>query len=357
MQEIDEVYYRFLIGSVVNKNCGELKFEFLGILKDFALYEDKKSLAFLEYLIECNVYIEVKEMPYHLVCFDIAKEEQRKDVDLHYMDAFHYNDRIYIYNMAIYSDIYKLSQYVIECRLKWVFKDDIFYLISELNGFINDEDKIEFLKEKLKFYWKPNENTSSFLLFMNKMQDAEGETWEEEMITCMVEDPIFDLFFLTGSNKIELNDSSFYNNYFRLWVEYYRKRRLIEFCTNKIAKIDGSPNLRPREFNKENINQTSLRKIKSDLIFKDNNEILFDFIVNSYASKKNNAFFSYLFHFFSDNGFLLKQAKSSIVYNSFLVENNFIEKFSKVIQRVENNSLEEQRMFQIFNKAVDKFLK
>lgn len=92
------------------------------------------------------------------------------------------------------------------------------------------------------------------------------------------------------------------------------------------------------------------------LIFKDDHDKLFEFIVENYSGKKNNAFFSYLFHFFSDNDYLLKKAKSSIPYNFFLIENNFIDKFSKVIQRIRENCDEEKRMFEIFKKANDKFL-
>lgn len=356
MEEFDEFYYRRLINTISQKIYNGFDLELIGVLKDFDLYTNKKSIEFLEYLIECKIYVKQKEIPHYLYCINIPSDLDNEHIPLYDLEAFVYKELKYRYNKKIYSEIYKITEYVIEFRMSLPLQNDVIYIISELKGIIDNDDKIAFLKEKLKFYWKPFEDSSSFLLFMNERHDWEGQTWQDEIISELTFDEHFILFYLTCSKHENLEQTDYYKTTFKLWVEHYRKQRLIDFCKTEIEKLQGLPNLPEKGIEIKKITETRDKKIKSDMIFKENYGHLFDYIVTCFSDKQNKAFFSYLYHYFSDNGFLLKNAKSSVTYNSYLVKNNFIDKFSKVIQRIDDNSIEEKRMFVIFKKAHDEFI-
>lgn len=107
---------------------------------------------------------------------------------------------------------------------------------------------------------------------------------------------------------------------------------------------------------KKSLDETVEKDIGKN-IFKDDNYFLFEYIVKEYDDIKNKAFFSYLYHYFSDNKYFLKNGKSSTKYNDFLVNNNYITSFSKVIQRVYDEAGdEEKRMFEIFTNHRDSFI-
>jgi hypothetical protein len=352
MEEFEEFYYSRLINYISRKIYTGFDLEFIGILKDFNLYEDKQSITFLEYLIKCKIYIEVKEMPHYICCSDILEIIRSKNSELDNLDGFIYNDKNYIYNFKIYSEIYKITEYVIENTMSLPLENDIIYIISELKGIIDNDDKISFLKEKIKFYWKPFENSSSFLLFMNEKHDWEGQNWEDEIRSELTWDEHFILFYITCSKHENLEQTYYYRSTYKLWIENYRKKKLIDFCKTELENIKELLNV-PVKVNKS---ANTDKIIKSDIIFKEDYECLFNYVVTEYSGTKNKAFFSYLFHFFSDNKFLLKNIKSSVAYKNYLVGNNFIDKYSKVIQRNTENSDEEKRMFDIFNKSNDKFI-
>lgn len=351
MEEFEEFYYSRLINSISRKIYTGFDLEFIGILKDFNLYEDKQSINFLEYLIKCNIYTEVKQMPNYICCSDILEIVRSKNSELDNLDGFIYNDKNYLYNFKIYSEIFKITEYVIENRMSLPLENDIIYIISELKGIIENHDKITFLKEKIRFYWKPFEHSSSFLLFMNEKNDWEGQNWEDEIRSELTWDEHFILFYLTCTKNTNLEDTCYYKTTFKLWVEHYRKKRLINFCEielkNIIGLLDGPKNVKKQPTSTDTI----VKKINADMIFKKQHISLFQYIVTSYSDKKNKAFYSYLYRFFSQEKYLLKNLKSSVPYNRYLVENHFIDKFSKVIQRTTDDSEEEKRMFAIFEES------
>lgn len=351
MVEFDAFTYSKLISSISRKIYHGFDLELIGVLKDFDLFDNKKSIPFLEYLIECKIYLEVKEIPSHLRCNNILDEIRSENTELLYLDGFIHNDKNYIYNFKIYSEIYKITEYVIENRMSLPLENDIIHIISELKGIINHDDKISFLKEKIKYCWKPFEDSRSFLLFMNEKHDWEGQNWEDEIRSELIWDEHFILFYLTCTKNTNLEDTYYYKTTFKLWVEHYRKKRLINFCgielKNIIGLLDGTKNVKKQPTSTDTI----VEKINADMIFKKQHISLFQYIVTSYSDKKNKAFYSYLYRYFSQEKYLLKNIKSSVPYNRYLVENHFIDKFSKVIQRTIDNSDEEQRMFAIFDES------
>lgn len=358
MKELEEFYYKMLRNRIISNSFDGLTLEFIGVIKDYNLFENKKSIPYLEYLIDCKIYLEQEEIEYHRQyenIFDLMEWDFNAD----FLDDFIHNNKKYRWNFKIYSEIYEASKYIIDNCLGFELNQDILFIISELNGCVDLDDKITLLKEKLKFYWRPFEHTSEFLLFMDERHDWEGQTWEDEIRSFLVEDDIFCVFYLTRSKEIDLKDSSYYNNHFKLWIEHYRKRRLIDFCKTEIERLKGVFNDQEKVIEIKKITENKDIKINSDIIFKENYVRLFNYIVKSYSDKKNKAFFSYLYHFFSNNGFLLKNKKSSVPYNNYLVCNNYIDEFSKVIQRGSENSKnsdEEKRMFEIFQTYYLKFI-
>lgn len=356
MIEFDAFAYSRLINSISKKIYEGFKLEFIGVLEDFDMFEDKKSIAFLEYLIKCKIYLEVKEIPQHAYCPAINEIMDSPNDNLEYLDGFIYEDKCYLYNFKIYSEIYKITEYVIKNRLSFYIEKDMASLISELNGVINNKEKIKLLKKKLKLYWQPFQDSGSFLLFMDQKQEWPGQTWEDEIRGYLVEDDIFTLFYLTCSKKENLEESHYYKTTFKLWVEHFRKKRLIDFCKIEIEKINRLPVVPKNAIKKPKAPEATIDKIKLEMICKAEYISLFQYIVTSYSDKKNRAFYSYLFRYFSEKKYLLKNIKSSVPYSRFLVENDYIDTFSKVIQRTSDNSDEEKKMIDIFDEFNLKFI-
>jgi hypothetical protein len=150
------------------------------------------------------------------------------------------------------------------------------------------------------------------------------------------------------------------NRFVKVWIKAATFESCIYVCNEGINELENGLKEEILDINNNNFSlpqsiNAAVIKIKPEMIFKEQHISLFQYMVTSYSAKKNKAFYSYLFHFFSLNGYLLKKTKSSVNYNRFLVENDLIDKFSKVIQKEGDNSDEEKRMFEIFQNFSLKF--
>ena len=171
--------------------------------------------------------------------------------------------------------------------------------------------------------------------------------------------------YLCGLGNISNYDSvTHYSKYLTL-------NKILNFLNYRLSENNYKDNLKVDQSHSKNLDDTEIgKKIAeksfaiiernldgSELIFKDDNDMLFDFIVSEYSDVKNNAFFSYLFHYFSENKLLLKNIKSSKLYGNFLIKNKFIDKFSKVIQTNEYGGFEKDRLFSVFQDSSKKYFK
>ena len=349
MRAVSEHSYSRLIHTISKNFYTGFHLEFLGILNEINLYDpETKNFATLDYLIEKSIYLKDESGREKDVEFDI-EGEQILEYELDGLDQFFYNNTLYYYNEKIYYEIYRITEYVIEKRMKIEFNQDVDEISCELLGYLEIEEKVRFLKDKRATFFKSSLNAREFLIYLQPRINLEDDAWIELIIQYLCFDSDFIRFFLTSIKYEGIESSLFYKDEFKTWVDYARKKKLIYFCDKE---LDNLKNIKEQSSKSAILKSPYSPKIKMDganVIFKGDFILLYAYVVDNYQDIKNKAFFSYLYHYFSDKEMLLRNYKSSKLYNKFLLENQIIETFSKVIQATTEGSDERQRMFSIFD--------
>jgi hypothetical protein len=268
----------------------------------------------------------------------------------------HINSKEYRISKAVQKEIYNSLKFLIE-EINSLDPWDINIVEANLDAKLTIAEKIDYLKEKRKELYLGVQNEPEYYVYTGKREFNGFDNWEELIFDLLLHQEIVVVKYLTNDLDIPDIPKTIYDD----WHKYYKTKELISICEKKIKELSEGNEVKNEEidFKKPSLHKTIDIKINSDIIFKENYDRLFNYIVISYSDKKNKAFFSYLYHFFSDNTFLLKNKKSSVPYNKYLVCNNYIDKFSKVIQRDSENSKnsdEEKRMFEIFKTYYLKFI-
>lgn len=329
---------RILLNIISSKShvLNKLDLKFISSFKGRNLNDN--STLFIDELIDKRIY--TNESNYNSYT-EIELDQYYNLNNFIFGENFYYKKNIYSVNFEIFEEIFLTIDYIINQDRFYSFSEDIDNLILGIKGCHNDNEKLDFLKSKHKSFWKIEENQSEFLLFMEN--ESSNNSWKELVLDYYIDDN-FLLYYLSAETHEPLRKSRFYKTHFKQWIKFHRLKKLILFCKKNIEFIEG------KEKNKTSLNL-------SEKIFKDNGLDIFNFIVSNYTDLKNKAFFSYLFHFFSDNNLLQEhKAKSSVHYNEFLIKNKYLENFSKVIQRTDNKSNREEKAFEIFKNLYQDFI-
>ena len=236
--------------------------------------------------------------------------------------------------------------------------------IQDLLKFNPDsQNVINFLKDKKKEYIHKFLNLKDFEIgfpFIESPLATPEEPWEK--VLEMVVEAINEFDFLDELFDCMTSEKYFEENRFvKVWIEAAAFESCIYVCNEGINEIEKGfkeeiLDINDNTFSVPKSTNATVKKINPDMIFKKQHISLFQYIVTSYSDKKNKAFYSYLYRYFSQEKYLLKNLKSSVPYNRYLVENHFIDKFSKVIQRTTDDSDTEQRMFAIFEESSHTFI-
>ena len=358
MRAVSEHSYGRLIHTISKQFYRGFHLEFLGILDEINLYDtETKNFSTLDYLIEKKIYLKDESGREKDVEFDI-EGEQILEYELDGLDQFFYNNTLYYYNEQIYYEVYRITEYVIEERMKIEFDQDLDEISCELLGYREIEEKARFLTDKRATFFKSSLNAREFMIYLQPRINLEDDAWADLIIQYLCFDPKFIRFFLTSFIFEGIEGSLFYKDDFKTWVDYARKKKLIDFCDKE---LDNLKNINEHSNSSAITKSLYIPKIKIDgagRIIKDNYVLLYAYIVDNYQDIKNKAFFSYLFRFFSDNEFLIKgKIKSSTRYNEFLIKNELLETFSKVIQQTDYSGVTDRRMFDIFKSFMDSYNK
>ena len=306
-----------------------MKAKFFNILDQFS-FEDKSEIEQKSKLIETNIYIKGKSTK-----VDINLEESEiwrgsNKYPKYLGQDFQFNGIDYKLNDDFLNEVF--NECVTYLKFYWIpiIEENIETLKMQIE--ISDSDFISNQRQKeIKSY----QNYLHRRIFKKlHTSDFENEQEHFNILKSYLRVNWFDLSdYLFGLNNIQ--SYHIVSNYY----SYLRHSRILSLLNSK-----------------KSLGETVEKDIGKN-IFKDDYYSLFEYIVLEYKDNKNKAFYSYLYHYFSDNKYLLKNAKSSIKYNEFLVNNNYINSFSKVIQRVYDEvGDEEKRMFEIFKNHRDSFI-
>ena len=315
MENLPEYSYKILLNVTLNQVYKDnLSLKFNGILKDI---NQHIKVDFLSFLIDNDIY--QTDNSRQLENLKLVDFKRIKKFELG--QTLRYNDNYYSLNEQIYNEIYSLANYTIEKKIKIEFSFDYDTITSEINSFLNTQDKVNFLTQKHSDLWKNfNEDCmSNFLLFMGiENSHVFYPTWKDYMIdTLFWESDFMELYLTSSSIKVDF-ESSFYTN-FKDWVKFYRTKNLINFCKEKIE-----------ELKKPNSNST--QKGQESQIFKDDGLQMFWHIKNNNTKVENRAFFSKLYTFLLDQKKISFFTGDSVDYREYVLGFSEFKSFSGIIK-------------------------
>lgn len=341
---------------------GTYTFQYHGILKNFDF--DKINRDTFPKLIASNIF-DVNELSTFYKSKDDYFGIELDDTNWEINNFYLFNNKEYHLREIVLDDMFDY------CEFKCESQDELQYKILEIDLNINiqssDYSKIKFLKNEI-FIMNQNMIDPQYYLLYSKKRETNGYSrWFEFFRSEQIDNEDYTFIF-----KYLKGDRDFVPTFIKqIWQDYFIVKHLTDYCKNKIQIIESNSGINEVDVLIENTtlklknvynveNKELIKEYSNDIgkdIFKEDYYSLFEYIVQEYGDKKNKAFFSYLYHYFNDNKYLLKNAKSSTKYNDFLVNNSFINSFSKVIQRVYNEvGDEDKRMVEIFNNYRDNFI-
>lgn len=321
-------YHYTLLNVVSNRVLNKkLNAKYNGILEGYDL--QKYSSELIDKLIELGVYSELKlENP-----IEDSFYWSLKDMEYSFGPELIYNNKLYALSDELHSEIFTTLKYIAEEYSSSIVEQDLNILISELNGFIKVDEKIIFLKLKHQKLWEPNDNTDQFMIYMGFSKSEIYKNWEDYVINYLSFDGHYYEFYLSLKGRKEVEESIFYNNIYKNWVNFYRLKNLIEFCKEKINEFEA--------------NSKQSENSLSQLIFKNDGYKVFEHIVSKYSEEKNKAFFSYLYSFLRTKDKIIKDRIDNKDYRDFIYE-HFGIKMSRVIQSSPNNPKTESERHETF---------
>lgn len=222
------------------------------------------------------------------------------------------------------------------------------YITNEIETLVISEfqleNKLRILEENYKKYFDQITDKKYYGLYKNESFTDGYENWKQYIISDIIDNENY-----KSAAKFLNRDSTFFSDEIESqWNDYFVFSKISDYCEEKRNLLLG--------FKETNLFENPKPSL-SDIIFKNNSEEIFKYIVSKFSQEKNKAFFSYLFHYFSDNDLLYKdKPKSSRDYSNYLISEKHLDTFSKVIQRVTENSETEKKIFQLFKKYHTDFI-
>lgn len=244
-----------------------------------------------------------------------------------------YNNTPYLYSDLFKNELFDYLKGIVEDLYNRNFEKDKFSVELYLKGCINTAEELDFLKNLLKeCHSVDSEHAENFLSYLTL-----GSEWWKDWITASFseEDEIYHYYFKTTALE-NLNNSKIIDNYLPIWLEFYRREKIIQFCRSKIDELhnnDKSKNIK---------NPPSL----SSLVFTDDGEDVFNHINSHYVGEKNKAFYSYLYFYLQSKSKLVNNfKKDSETYRTYVMKKELIENFSRIIT---SNAYKQERKTDIF---------
>lgn len=317
LREIEEEgAYDRLFWVIKSQKLADSKFN--GILNDFDL--NKCTLEAILHSISVGVYLEEEDQGNLQIYIEHEMFFIENSEEWEFGNEMVLNNKSYCQNYDIPTELYREIEYAIVKVFRYELKEDIASIVSSLNGFFNNENRIEYLNKKHLECWSSANTPSQFLLYMGTSNDYEN--WQDYFTMIISERTDLTKEYLSRSKygNFKIERDYFYNE-IKDWVYYYRLKNIIDFC---VLKID--------ELQNENLNGEIEKPNLSTLIFKNDGLKIFDFIVLKYTLKKDRAFFSYLYYFLQAEKKINLYTKDNIIYREYVLDKfSYLKTFSRVI--------------------------
>lgn len=135
------------------------------------------------------------------------------------------------------------------------------------------------------------------------------------------------------------------HKYVKLWTESTTKEQTVMFYNEKIKELN-------EEIEFENSSKSIVVKSNnplSELLFKEDGEEIFNYIVSKYPKKKSKAFFSYLFFFIKKIDKSNIEGNDSVDYRKYILE-EFGMEFPRIIYSISDKQNAKEKINKLFDK-------
>jgi hypothetical protein len=255
-----------------------------------------------------------------------------------------YNDTPYLFSREFSNELYDYLKSIILDLYDRNFEKDKFTVELKLKGYFDSTEQLEILKKILnKCHDVEGDLAEDFFSYLNS-----GDVWLKDWITTSFseEDEIY-RYYLKTTPEEKLNDSIIIDVYLPMWLEFYRRKKLIEFCNLKIRELQNS------ELNKIEIFNS---KRETEIIFSEDGENIFNYINSNYSHKRNRAFYSYLYLYLQSKHKLINNLKKdSIIYRNYVMKNYLDGNFSKIIDSNAYKQEKKRDVFLIFDNLMKSY--
>ncbi|WP_264558644.1 hypothetical protein [Flavobacterium sp. N2270] len=313
------------------------------LIENENIYNKLTDIEKHKYVVQLGLYVHVphlyvKKIVYpHINPESIYAKTSRVENKFEIGDEFVLDYKYYQLNPKVLNDLFKKIYDYIE------FVSD-----HKLNNFIISFNHILELnisnKEKIKLYKKKrNKIVSKYDKFLKNKEEfiIAFFDYEEFGFSSLRESIIFSLKEHFDDIEIYITTHSFNKSVvFQELKKAYSFKKIIQYCNVQINELSNK---------KELTNE-------KEIIFKNEGEGFYIYITKIYPSKKDTAFYSYLFHFLQEKDMtLLPRSKDSKKYREFILNNTDLKSFSRVQIMNSNNLYTKDDMFDFFNEQLIKY--
>lgn len=291
---------------------------FLGILyssnyKDLSIDEQKKML------IEKKIYtIEDNEF---WILYNL--ENYNKNDLFELGSSFFYLNKSYKINDLFLKELYEYVKADVYASVKQPLEIKIKEICQHAKHIESFSDVNEFYKSQYREQYERIKDNSCFLLF------NEPEVWNYPDWECYVIEEVNSNSILIETHLFSEYGYSSFEEISKTWQDLYYYSEVMNFLREKLNKNDN----------------TSLSK----LIFKENGEEIFNYIVLSYQEEKKQAFYNYLYYFLKDNLKIIKiEDEQSDTYKSYVIKKGFLKEYGRMQKARSTNKKTHNRMMNLF---------
>lgn len=309
--------------------------------ESFKLLSDNEQK---EFLIECGIYLYVPMPKFCPVLYETHHYNENFKMQTWKFgigDEMFYMKKTYEFNPAILERIYQKLISELEDNIiflnRYRFEE---YIMTVKSISISNQELISRLERKRELVSDEYVNlTLEYPEFVNGFTNFNVygyESLKQYVISCINEE--------TEERVIEdflFNRDIFQSFIPKIWYKTTSLLQEINFLKEQIIKLSST---------------TSSTDNRIELIFKKDGYQLFDFIVSHYPSKKDTAFFSYLFFYLKIKSEILIISDDSKLYRNFIVENYGLLSYSRIQKTTSIKEItKEKKTFELLDIISDKF--
>jgi hypothetical protein len=242
----------------------------------------------------------------------------------------HYNSSNYTLNEEISDEIFEQLEFFIE-HIDCDFESNKKKFFLKLNAYVDVDKKIKFLKKLYKKDYVKLTKDNDVLIYFG--QEENGFTSWKDYIIHSIDSSLI---------KQHLKDEILFykTDIIKTWSEYRSLKSLTDLYLKTIEKLSNPKN---------NANNKTKTKSLGELIFIEDGEEIFNFIVSKYPKSKTKAFFSYLFFFIKKIEKSNIEGNDSVDYRQYILEEFEIE-FPRIINSISTKQPTKEKINILFNK-------